>query len=403
MTDGINMTNLVNQGFTEPQSFNQFYPAMVISQAPCAGMPFIISATPSPILSAAGSPDSSPSSSPLYSASASPQSIAGSPLFVSGSPLLSNFCLTPGNLAMGQTPGFCNTFCPTPTYGPSQVQYNIPDLNLNSFVQQPAQQFQVEKEPDMSHFETFYSLPLIKHQATLGDISKYGTDIIGAMKLALRCQLDLYVVVVSDELNMELQWKAHRECDFDYLHTLTQAPNFKKKLICELALIGDGEFNKHIHGSKQNTIVNAGWMVFYRLAHALRTFNGAKDRLLTVAEENMFDDNNVDDLFGVCEAPRGRALRGETVVGAHFRGGDVLKMLSFLDEVEKITYIREATMIPSKKGRSQYKGWTLYIETGSLENVERIKEASKVCNFEKQKNARQKIVFTAIDNFKREE
>merc|ERR1712200_188362 len=99
----------------------------------------------------------------------------------------------------------------------------------------------------------------------------------------------------------------------------------------------------------------------------------------------MGDQKNIDDLFRVCEAPRGSALRGNNVVGGHFRGGDVLRLNNFLDIVEQ--------KIASIKGKAQYKGWSIYVETPSAEHVGQVKEACKEFNFEKAE------IFTAVDRF----
>jgi len=50
-------------------------------------------------------------------------------------------------------------------------------------------------------------------------------------------------------------------------------------------------------------------------------------------------------------------------------------------------------MIPSMKGKAQYKGWSIYVETPSAEHVGQVKEACKEFNFEKAE------IFTAVDRF----
>merc|ERR1712217_713419 len=207
----------------------------------------------------------------------------------------------------------------------------------------------------------------------------------------------LFVSVISNNRDMTIQWRVHPDsCDYQHLVAMTRTKDFDKRLICELAHVGNGEFNKHLHNSKQLTIISEGHRCFDRIGGALDSHGGAKNRLFASRKEDKFDPANVEDLFRVCEAPRGRALRGDNVVGGHFRGVDVLKLDHFLDVIEReIGQINRATMIPSMKGRAQYKGWSIYVETPSEEHVERIKEACKSCTFEKAE------IFTAIDRFQR--
>jgi hypothetical protein len=256
-------------------------------------------------------------------------------------------------------------------------------------------------EPDISQCELLYELSIIKHQATVQSINNnHAGEIADAMRNVLRTDVwYLFVVVTAQDKNMTIQWVVHPgSCDFQSLLRKTQAKDFEKELVCELAHVGKGDFNKHLHNSKQLTIINEGYSCFARLNHALDSFNGAKERLLDSCFEDKFEEENVRDLFHVCEAPRGCALRGDTVVGGHFRGGDVLKLNQFLDVVEAtIGDIQRATMIPSMKGKAQYKGWSIYVQTPSVEHVERIKQTcSTRCNFEKAE------IFTAVDKFKKQ-
>lgn len=251
--------------------------------------------------------------------------------------------------------------------------------------------------PDLSQCKTLYELDIIRHQATVQSIDeKYGGAIADAMRKVLGNDVwYLFVIVAEQEKSMTIQWAVHPgHCDFEALQRITSTKDFEKRLICELAFVGNGAFNRHLHGSKQLTIISEGRKCFDRLKHALESYNDAKNNLLKSHAADKFDQKNIDDLFRVCEAPRGSALRGNNVVGGHFRGGDVLRLNNFLDIVEqKIGSIKKATMIPSMKGKAQYKGWSIYVETPSAEHVGQVKEACKEFNFEKAE------IFTAVDRF----
>lgn len=253
--------------------------------------------------------------------------------------------------------------------------------------------------PDLSQCKILYELDIIRHQATTKSIDdNYGGDIADAMRKVLGTEVwYLFVIVAEQEKSMTIKWAVHPDySDFEALRNLTFTKDFEKRLVCELALVGNGAFNRHLHGSKQLTIISEGWKCFERLQNALESFNDARNNLLRTRPDDKFDEQNVRDLFRVCEAPRGRALRGDSVVGGHFRGGDVLRLNQFLDIVEaKMGTITKATMIPSMKGKAQYKGWSIYIETPSAEHVTAIKEACKMCSFEKAE------IFTAVDRFQR--
>lgn len=253
--------------------------------------------------------------------------------------------------------------------------------------------------PDLSQCKILYELDIIRHQATTKSIDdNYGGDIADAMRKVLGTEVwYLFVIVAEQEKSMTIKWAVHPNySNFEALQKLTFTKDFEKRLVCELALVGNGAFNRHLHGSKQLTIISEGWKCFNRLQNALESFNDAKNNLSRTRPDDKFDEQNVRDLFRVCEAPRGSALRGNNVVGGHFRGGDVLRLNQFLDIVEaKIGTITKATMIPSMKGKAQYKGWSIYIETPSAEHVTTIKEACKMCSFEKAE------IFTAVDRFQR--
>jgi len=254
-------------------------------------------------------------------------------------------------------------------------------------------------KPDLSQCEILYELDIIRHQATVKSIDEnHGGEIADAMRNVLKTNVwYLFVIVAEREKSMTIQWAVHpNSCDFQALRKMTQTKDFERRLICELAHVGNGAFNRHLHGSKQLTIISEGRKCFERLKHALESHNTAKENLKASHPDDKFDEENVRDLFRVCEAPRGCALRGNNVVGGHFRGGDVLRLNQFLDIVEAtIGTINKATMIPSMKGKAQYKGWSIYVETPSVGHVETIKEACKTCSFEKAE------IFTAVDKFQR--
>jgi len=353
------------------------------------------SPSPSPLLSFA------PYQSPTMSTITSPSNLT-IPLFSLGtkaSPSTSN-SPSPVFGAMpepyrSQSP--CAFFAPVAA--PNSQMVNVVPVPMSASSQRNWSPPLVQNSPpNVSECEVLYELPIIKHHANVSSLSEdYSEEIAEALRKVLGYDVwYLFVTVISHDKAMSIIWNVHPlSCPFESLLERTRAKDFNKRLICELAHIGvNGAFNKHLHGSKQLTIVNEGWNCFHRLSDALVSYNGAKERLLQVATEDEFDANNMEDLFRVSAAPSGMALRGSSVVGAHFRSGDVLKLSEYLDEVERIIgEIRVATMIPSMKGKTQYKGWSIYIETGNTENVERIKEASSKYDFEKAE------IFTAVDRF----
>jgi hypothetical protein len=282
----------------------------------------------------------------------------------------------------------------SPSFGPMPVS-NTPSPVLGAtppLSQQPL--------PDVSACEFLFELGIIKHQATVESISQnHAAEIADAMRCILGDNtLNMYVVVTSHDKEMKLTWFVipGGPQDIETLRQMTMEKDFDKKLICKLAHVGNGEFNKHLHGSKQFSIIMEGRRCFNRLCPALESHNQCKNLLAATDMADQFDTHNVENLFHVCDAPRGMALRGPNVVGGHFRGGDVLRLQQYLDIVESIMgTITRATMIPSMKGKAQYKGWSLYIQTPSAEHVEAIKGACNMCNFEKAE------IFQAVDKFNR--
>lgn len=284
----------------------------------------------------------------------------------------------------------------SPSLGPMPVS-NTPSPVLGA---SPQPLFQIQQPlPDVSACEFLFELNIIKHQATVESISQnHAAEIADAMRCLLGDNtLNMYVVVTSHDKEMKLTWFViPGPQDIGTLRQMTMTKDFDKKLICKLAHVGNGEFNKHLHGSKQISIIMEGRRCFNRLYHALESHNQCKDLLAVTDMADQFDKHNVDNLFHVCDAPRGMALRGSNVVGGHFRGGDVLRLQEYLDIVESMMgTITRATMIPSMKGKAQYKGWSLYIQTPSAGCVEAIKAACNMCNFEKAE------IFQAVDKFNR--
>jgi len=317
------------------------------------------------------------------------------PAFVVNSTLAPSPPLQPASLSPEFT-FFRNSPSPSPCFAPVQNMNDqvMENFDLGASIQ--SQNMQLENEPAFEpvqnvqvdpQCETFFELPIIKHQATVKSISeKHGGELADAMRIVLNQNIRyLFVRVVQNDKAMAIQWCAHPSfCDLQGIRVQTQAKDFKNKLICRLARLGGGEFNRHLHGSKQLTIVNEGYRLVDRLGRALMSFNHFLDDVLSVPEEDQFDDVNTRKLFRVCEAEKGKALRGYNVVGAHFRGVDVLKMVDFVELVESVTgHISRATMIPSMKGKAQYKGWSIYIETRDAQQVQEIINTCQGCNFDK--------------------
>lgn len=264
----------------------------------------------------------------------------------------------------------------------------------------PSSPPKVKKLPEVSQCQVVYELYILRHDATAISIAKdYSVQIGDALRKVLNGLPEFLYVVISDSINNSLliQWKIEPQACWFGIFRQIMAKGFQESLICELAKVGNGEFNKHLHKSMQLSIVNEGYKVAVRLGNALVSENPAlKDRLLGIQYQDRFDPENVEALFHVCDAQKGRALRGINVIGAHFRGKEVSKMYDFLEVVKGFCpfgTIQKATMIPSMKGKSQYKGWSLYIETPSPEHVEWIKSCCITSYYEKCQ------IFTAVDRF----
>jgi hypothetical protein len=289
---------------------------------------------------------------------------------------------------------------------PQVIHQNKSGLTGNFNKSAPVQSFQnveVQKMQVPAGCQVFFKKQIIKHHATpLKIIQRHGPQLIEGMKIELGfevlTELKLYVTAAIESNNaMSIFWYAHpEECDLKALIAETRTKAFDERLICRLVGLQSGEFNRHLHGSKQLMIINEGFRLVHKLGHALMTFDDSLETALSISEGNQFDERSKKAILGVCKADKGKALRGPNVVGAQFRGTDVLKMMEFVETVEShIGDIKRATMIPSMKGKSQYKGWSIYIETPSVSDVQRIVHACQNCSFDKVE------IFVAIDNLKK--
>jgi len=294
---------------------------------------------------------------------------------------------------------------PSPSLSPAPMDI-CPNLNLGA----PTQNLNVPV-PNLQYDSSWviYELPIIRHDATPESITNlYGTEIGDGMRAALNLREEIYYLYISvniDEDNkMAIQWIVDpSRYSVEALRRRTEVKDFKDHLICHLAGVGGGNFNKHLHGSKQLTIIKKGFEVAQKFGTKLVVSD--KDRLnsvLNVKPRDMFDEHKVEQLFHVCDHQEGRALRGPCVVGAHFRGPEVSKqMVGFVEDLLQWGTVQRASMIASmkgKKGKKQYKGWSIYIETPSAGHVEYFvkKYQANSTNVGKKEKANFQI-FQAID------
>lgn len=168
---------------------------------------------------------------------------------------------------------------------------------------------------------------------------------------------------------------------------------FDNQLKCELAKIGEAcEFNKHLTGAKQLTIINEGRRSIQVLDSLLHSTKGRKERVLNTREEDKFEEENKSDVLEVSLDEQGKALRGPHVAGLRFKLlQDIFKMTDFLAEVKKYGIISRATMIASLKTQKQYKGWSVYLDVGCEENYRLVEGIAENFGFKKTK------VFVAHD------
>jgi len=250
-----------------------------------------------------------------------------------------------------------------------------------------------------SMLREFYSFNIVKQKASIGEMMKlYEHGLVKAMRNTLQLpsiQFSIHLVPSKKNKNITIQWILNQDkFDFSILKRRTLRNNFQKKLVCELAKIDDGTFNAYLSGAKQLTIINEGWSCLLKLKDVLLSRNGTLGGLLAVPEEDRFQEEAIKNLYKVSEDEQGKALRGPTVIGVRFKlQADILKMPLFVEKVKHLIGIERATMIASLKTHKQYKGWSVYLDVGSSENVSKVQEISQTCGFEKTK------VFVAEDNF----
>lgn len=248
----------------------------------------------------------------------------------------------------------------------------------------------------------FYSLEITKQRASSGEIqSRFEQGLKSAMRKTLQVEgIEFLIRIISSKTKSTcaIKWILNEEkCDYPKLTRSTMRPDFQKKLICELAKIDDGRFNKHLSGAKQLAIINGGWLCLDLLKDVLISKNGTLRRLLAVRQEDRFEEEAFTDLYKVSADEQGKALRGPTVIGIRFKQqSDITKMPKFIEEVKNSMKIKAATMIASLKTQNQYKGWSVYLDVHTVENVQCVEEISQKCGFEKAR------AFVAEDNYQSE-
>jgi len=250
-----------------------------------------------------------------------------------------------------------------------------------------------------SMLREFYSFNIVKQKASILEmVSRYEDGLARAMRNTLQIpniEFSIHLIPSKKNKNITVQWILNQEkYDFCLLKHRTMRRDFQKKLICELAKIDNGSFNTYLSGAKQLTIINEGWSCLLKLKDTLISRNGTLGRLLAVAEEDRFEEDAIKNLYKVSEDEQGKALRGPTVVGVRFKlQSDILKMPKFVEQIKASVGIQRATMIASLKTHKQYKGWSVYLDVGTEENVKLVEEISARFGFEKTK------VFVAEDTF----
>jgi len=189
-----------------------------------------------------------------------------------------------------------------------------------------------------------------------------------------------------------VEWFVDTErCDYPHIRQQTNRKDFEPRLICELAKVDGGSFGTFLNRGKQLTIVNEGWSVLEELQNSLLSKGGKKEKLLALPTEDRFDEEVVEVLYKVSEDSKGNALRGSTVCCARFKLlQDIWKMREFVKLVKP--YIQRSTMIVSLKKDKQYKGWSLYLDVGSEQNVQGVMQLANRCNFKRTE------VFVAVEN-----
>jgi hypothetical protein len=221
--------------------------------------------------------------------------------------------------------------------------------------------------------------------------ARYTSGAVDSFNRTVKCDLPLTVRFInSPKKEITIEWFVNRDdldarWNLDNIKRLIQRRDFDDRLTCEMSKIDGGSFGAHLNRCKQLTIQNEGWNLLEALRDSLMSRGGLKEVLLNLAEEQRFDDEVVENLYKVSEDEQGKALRGRTVCCGRFKHiPDILKMRSFIDAVKQHGVpIMRSTMIPSLKTGKQYKGWSLYLDVATKENVQIVKQIAGDCNFEK--------------------
>lgn len=176
----------------------------------------------------------------------------------------------------------------------------------------------------------------------------------------------------KNAVDFEVSWYVTTSTsEYERMLALTKRKDFTNSLICELAKIDGGSFNRFLDGAKQLTIVQMGYICVKRLQNEITNKNGELEKLLQTPFEDRFDERCMEMLYRVSDDVKGRALRGEHVVGLRFKQQpDILRMDDFLERVLNTIYVERATMIASLKKNKQYKGWSLYLDVCNEASVQ---------------------------------
>lgn len=298
------------------------------------------------------------------------------------------------------------TALPTPTPSPPPFyDVSLPKMELGSaprrveFRSASVGGAGSQSSEGKSMLREFYSFNVVKQKATVAEMrSQYEQGLVRAMRNALQLpstEFSIHLNPSKKNKGITIRWILNQEkYDYPSLKQRTLRSDFEKKLVCELAKVDGGSFNTYLSGAKQLTIINEGWSCLLSLKDSLISRNGTLNHLLAVPEDQRFEEEAIKNLYKVSEDEKGMALRGPTVVGVRFKlQTDILKMPRFVEKVKAFVGVQRSTMIASLKTHKQYKGWSVYLDVGTTENVKRVEEMSKRFGFEKTR------VFVAEDNF----
>jgi len=315
---------------------------------------------------------------------------------------LSSF--SPANTLLASTLPTPTFLTPTPSPPPS-YEANLPKVDTVN----PPRRVELrstsvggagsQSSEGKSMLREFYSFNVVKQKATVAEMrNRYEQGLVRAMRNALQLpstEFSIHLSPSKKNKSITIRWILNQEkYDFSSLKQRTTRNDFEKKLVCELAKVDGGSFNSYLSGAKQLTIINEGWSCLLSLKESLISRNGTLNQLLAVPEDQRFEEEAIKNLYKVSEDEKGMALRGPTVVGVRFKlQTDILKMPRFVEKVKAFVGVQRSTMIASLKTHKQYKGWSVYLDVGTPENVRRVEEMSKRFGFEKTR------VFVAEDNF----